>query len=1161
MKTGSKLFIALAAVAAVFMGCSIGITPDRMDADPNMAVVSFNVENRNGASRTAVPTAVNWGDYTYTLKVTDSKSVTTTLFSSISYTSLADRTFSLTVGTYSFTMEAYSGSTNVLTGVLSDVALNKGPTSLTFVMRPVADLNAEATITLMLPTYETIDGTTASLVASVKGGFATSPVADDNSCSVVAATPLSIKNSGTATPSVTLSCSTLKTGTLQFAIFYLYDSNGTLIGTIAEGVSLLYGKVSSSTITADKYALYTYPVEIRLAKNGGIWEDARKVKLQQKSDPTKETILTRYGSGTPEDPYTYTASVPNSAYYVLVQSAESNSYRNTYVALDTAQDSTRTLDYYTVNLAPGTGVDLVSVTEVTPQADGSILFLSGDSYTYKAVLKEGYDLNGGSVTISENGSAKSTSLDSNRTITISKATVISTTAAHAIEYTINYSIAAVNGVSPKWVSGSKDATVAANTPAAFKKYTVTNDFNLPTAADIVCTGKLLDGWYISGGSESQAFSTIKADTLHQNLTLVPKWKDASASTGEATSEDSSGTLSSNGISFIICDGGKDSRGDVITNIYYDINSNGVIDSTAGDTMVNIGGITNFTDYEITASSLTGDTVIASDVKFTVTGGRIYSITGLGKDAANKSILNISGNPIIGNATTTTVNINNADVVFATEAHGVRLSTFTDEIVNITGKVTSAQGSIVLLTDYSYDADVPHYVAELADPGHAESGLFACFDTTRGANGYQKKNLGKIEDKGRDVIRITNDAGISIEDNDVGIILVKNEENTAVIGFTVGEDRINTKCSVFSISSANGTFKLKQSKIYPNDSTKETGLQYLGQYRLADGNTNYEETLNTTNNYIYMHVMASNNQFTEGDASDFLSQVLFIPDTDTDGNFMQMDVKINLETIPWDQIAAMKQQAKSNVGKEEAFSYFDGSFYLGVKDANKPSWSTCYTRAKQTTFNGLKGYLMNITSKVENEYIYKRIQAGNSWIGGARLAPVSEGGDDSHFTAWDQDTLTTLNKQTYVTKFYWVSGPEAGTWFTDGAIVAGAAGRAVYGYANATVTKDRKGNITGATAKGSKVIETNGFTNWDSGEPNDSNSGNSEQCVHFYASGTATQDGKWNDYNDAYANPTVYMVEFTPYTRYNADGTVASTSGTPDAAPIKKTASFNLAEYE
>ena len=140
-----------------------------------------------------------------------------------------------------------------------------------------------------------------------------------------------------------------------------------------------------------------------------------------------------------------------------------------------------------------------------------------------------------------------------------------------------------------------------------------------------------------------------------------------------------------------------------------------------------------------------------------------------------------------------------------------------------------------------------------------------------------------------------------------------------------------------------------------------------------------------------------------------------------------------------------------------------------------SWKNAKTAAEGKTFNGLNGYLATITSAEENAFILSKLPS-ISWIGANDAA--TEG-------TWT-----------------WISGPEAGTTIYTG----------------------------GDTVSGQ-------YTNWNSGEPSNSNHGGLyENYAAFYAVGA--EAGKWNDVKetDAFA----YIVE---YSDGFAGGTVAEQAST------------------
>lgn len=121
-----------------------------------------------------------------------------------------------------------------------------------------------------------------------------------------------------------------------------------------------------------------------------------------------------------------------------------------------------------------------------------------------------------------------------------------------------------------------------------------------------------------------------------------------------------------------------------------------------------------------------------------------------------------------------------------------------------------------------------------------------------------------------------------------------------------------------------------------------------------------------------------------------------------------------------------------------------------------------TAAGNQTAYGATGYLATITSQAENDFVAARLQ-GDGWIGGS---------DEGTEGVWK-----------------WVTGPESGTTFWNGA--------------------------SGGSAPEGQ------YANWSSGEPNDWLNGSpGEDCIQFYITST-----KWNDLNCTSNSLSGYVVEF------------------------------------
>ncbi|WP_297093560.1 PKD domain-containing protein [uncultured Draconibacterium sp.] len=137
------------------------------------------------------------------------------------------------------------------------------------------------------------------------------------------------------------------------------------------------------------------------------------------------------------------------------------------------------------------------------------------------------------------------------------------------------------------------------------------------------------------------------------------------------------------------------------------------------------------------------------------------------------------------------------------------------------------------------------------------------------------------------------------------------------------------------------------------------------------------------------------------------------------------------------------------------------------------WTAAKTAAENMTYYGLKGYLATITSNVENDFIWSKID-GVGWIGGS---DASKEGD-----------------------WYWRTGPEAGTLFWRG------------------------------TSNGTAF----GFAYWNNGEPNNVQKswGVDEDYAHMVVD-PGGRAKSWNDLPDegdrdqpeGYYYPQGYVVEF------------------------------------
>jgi hypothetical protein len=210
-----------------------------------------------------------------------------------------------------------------------------------------------------------------------------------------------------------------------------------------------------------------------------------------------------------------------------------------------------------------------------------------------------------------------------------------------------------------------------------------------------------------------------------------------------------------------------------------------------------------------------------------------------------------------------------------------------------------------------------------------------------------------------------------------------------------------------------------------------------------------------------------------------------------------DVVSALDTVTWtpSRVAAGNRllvTVATRAGENQFYSSATGRYYEYVSGSNI-TWSDAKTGAAAKTLNGLKGYLVHITTAAENEFIANETSASNIWIGATDTAAGSflEG-------EWRWD------------------GAVVGT---DAATLAGAPLPYFAKYSVGVTTPDSSadGYVNWSLTIGSSTV-TIPFAGWASGEPN---GGTSESCAVTNWSGSK---GRWNDLPCAYAG-TGYLVEY------------------------------------
>ena len=138
-----------------------------------------------------------------------------------------------------------------------------------------------------------------------------------------------------------------------------------------------------------------------------------------------------------------------------------------------------------------------------------------------------------------------------------------------------------------------------------------------------------------------------------------------------------------------------------------------------------------------------------------------------------------------------------------------------------------------------------------------------------------------------------------------------------------------------------------------------------------------------------------------------------------------------------------------------------------------NWTTAKENAANSVFFGKIGYLATLTSAAENNFIWK-LMSSDAWVGGSdNMDQINLALGRTVFTTQGSSYSATSTTQAEG-KYYWVTGPEAGTPISNG-------------------------------NTGNGVVNVNdSYINWNGREPN--NSGSNEHYIQLYSQ----QSGRWND---------------------------------------------------
>ena len=258
-------FIAAAVLFASCTGLDGGSSETASASAEGKAVVTLAAAT---PARTII-TVVDKESYTYTLKGKVSGGTEQTLLEGKSYADFtASGALLVDPGTWSFTAEAYSGTTKVLSGTTS-ADLSAGAATISFTLRAVAVSGGHSTVNVTLQ-YPKDKG-----VAKVTAALYSSPVAADSG------TELTL-TAGATYDSAAFSSSAVTPAAEQYVRFFLYDDKDVCIGVYTESVYAVSGCTATVACTLENINMFA--VTVTVYKNGAVWTDSGKSVILKKGN-------------------------------------------------------------------------------------------------------------------------------------------------------------------------------------------------------------------------------------------------------------------------------------------------------------------------------------------------------------------------------------------------------------------------------------------------------------------------------------------------------------------------------------------------------------------------------------------------------------------------------------------------------------------------------------------------------------------------------------------------------------------------------------------------------------------------------------------------------------------------------------------------------------
>lgn len=460
-----------------------------------------------------------------------------------------------------------------------------------------------------------------------------------------------------------------------------------------------------------------------------------------------------------------------------------------------------------------------------------------------------------------------------------------------------------------------------------------------------------------------------------------------------------------------------------------------------------GSLSNIYGYNGNGTNLIGN------VTLQLNGGTVTTdVVGFNRSTSGQPAnvaIKVSGNPTVGDKTD----------------NGIWLNSFTSPVVNLTGSISTASAEAITLIAAGTTQNGTH-VAESVSGDYADAGKFKLLNSNRNSS----LNVGK-----------SNTYVVVIGTVSLPEVPIWGEGDS----FTLGDGHILEGGTYFSVFVDGGYFTVPSTTLEGAQFDMAIPYSTTGAVTYVDGSG-----LSTSEKYQYIQFKSTSGNITSQNADAYLADIVF--------NGTSVKVSVNLQTVPFSEIESSK------------VTYFNGSFYEVVNfPGNDKSWDTAYNAAKARTFNGLHGYLMTITSHVENKFIYDRVYKKNGvsatnatgWLGATRGNNLNS----------NYDAKTWKFTNSHNSKWYWACGPEAGKAFYEAtAFKAGTDSRTSGMYSSWNNPMD---------------YNKNGLGNGGGAEPNNSNT---EYCAQYV--GTYV----WNDLSHNKSGtagqfvPGSYIVEYSVY---------------------------------